>query len=366
MNKNLPPLDADLLEEAYHRLVAQLPHIPIDESRKGETIYDIIKSIPEAASFFRAIEQQPDVAAALRSSDNEHTIFLPSDPPGETSALSNDDMEAVLLHISPHYLTTEGFLHMPNVPTLLTPPKSNGPQILRTCPFSLGWHINDSARIVEGNIRASNGIIHKIDRTISSPPALLPTLEQSGLSFFRRAIHVSNLESLLVGDGIRGRTVFAPSDAAFKALGEEILHFLLETTEGQPYLVTLVKLHVCPNLTFFSNMIWPKNNTGQRQTSADGLRRIKGRQQQLIPTLLATGELGSDPVVLTITIARYNGLIAIGVNQNARLTQQDLATSDGVVQVIGRVLFPSVGTADVSEGQGGLEAFKARMTVYNK
>lgn len=354
-------VNPDILEHAYNELVETVPETPLDTSRATDSLYEIICAAADATVFSKLLKQDPRLVSLFQDpSSGEHTVFLPIDSAWEASQQSIEDILSV--HISPHYVTTEGLLHMPNVATILTPICSNGPQIVRTRFDSSGWNLNRTAHIVKGNIIAGNGVIHYTDHVLLPPPDILGVLElDDDLSTLRRAIRMTGLESEFTSADIKGRTLFAPTNLAFKALGEETLQFLFDTHAGVAYLKVLINLHFSPNVTFFSNLIWPKNNTGARQTSAEKPRRIKGRQSQTI----FTRPLSGGAAAILVTLARFNGMISMVVNHRSKVILQDLAGSDGVVHVIDKVLLPDAIWAPTRGGKDwGLDDLKECLADY--
>ncbi|KAH6658959.1 FAS1 domain-containing protein [Truncatella angustata] len=362
----------DELEKAYDQLVKQLPACSRDESSRGLTLYGFLQNDSASSEFCRLLDRCPRLVSLLQDTTQEHTIFLPANEYWRQEhrlreAAWGDAEDLISLHLSPHYVTTEGLLHMPNVPTLLNPAGLNGPQIIRARASGSRWELNSASHIVAGNIICSNGVIHRTDRPLVLAPNLMDVLEVNGLRLFRTAIkRVSDGE----GDAVfpsnsKGGTVFAPADDAFAKLGRPTVQFLFETEAGLPYLRALVQVHLVPDLTFFSNFIWPQNNTGGRQTSKDEPRTIKGRIRRVLPTMLKDTSAAGEAVTSDVTIVRYNCVISMYVNGRANVVQHDLAANDGVVQVLDEVLSP--GDRKVvqdGEGEVSLERFKDLLAPF--
>ncbi|XP_005374632.1 PREDICTED: stabilin-2 isoform X2 [Chinchilla lanigera] len=110
-------------------------------------------------------------------------------------------------------------------------------------------------KIVEGNIIASNGLIHILDTAMDK---IQPTFESnskqtimamipSRYRHFRTFLEKTNLKSALDGQGPGGPyTVFVPSDEALNNLKDGALHYLL-SPEGSPKLLELVRYHIVPS-----------------------------------------------------------------------------------------------------------------------
>lgn len=338
---------------------AKLPRI--DDS-KGQTIYEIIKGDADAAAFARLVEKLPRIHAMLQDDGSEYALFVPVNVEVEIPPSQQALEDLVSFHISPHYSTTNEFLYRTNIVTILVPPCSNGPQVIHTDVSASALLLNESSRIIKANIRARNGLVHYIDHPLYPPPSSLRVLESRGVGRFFKALQYSGLASACITTEIKGRTIFAPSDSAFGTFGWSTLDFLFRTAEGQPYPNALVRRHLCPGITFFSNCIWPKNNNGVRVTSEDEPRMIKGNQVQRIPTMLV---VDGEADMLDVRIGRCNRLISLEVDGTAKVVVQDLAASDGVVHIIDRLLLLlGAKTEEAEDDDAKFEAFKARMRPY--
>ncbi|TQV93289.1 fasciclin domain family protein [Cordyceps javanica] len=344
----------DDLEAAFRRIEDAHPITPSGNSQQSETIYNIIKGLPEASSYHRLLEQHPSLIALLADPSNgEFTLFLPVNAawqkdPGLAERVSGAAGSGALLsmHISPHFFGEAYLRSLTNIPTVYEPATSNGPQ---TFPLRLaaedGWIVGRSGRFVQPSIRAGNGIIHRVDEVMLPPAPLLEVLRaRGGYSTLLRAVRLTGFDEELAAQRGRGRggTLFAPSDQAFAALGPDALRFLTEDADGSKYLAALLRLHFCPARTFYTNFIWPKNNNGPRWTStaADQERIYKGSMGQELPSALGgEGEGGAGAASLSVSITRYMCLISMAVNA-APVVEQDITGSDGVAQGINDVLLP--------------------------
>lgn len=337
------PSDPDVLERHFNEAVVNLPFLTADETHKDQSISDILTQDPQATQFVSRLQQHSELLDKLSTStDGEHAVFVPVDRAWSPACGSHDDLSLLSNHISPHYFSTEWMTHMPNVATLLHPTGLNGPQILRTRFTPDGWHLNEIATLVKGNIVASNGVIHLVDQVLLPPLDLKHVISRKDeLSMFAQAIDICGLDATLNGTDPTGRTVFVPVNHAFESLGAEAVAFLFQSEEGRPYLEAIVNRHVCLGMTMYSNFIWPKNNTGARVTSRDERPRLKGRIKQDLPSLL-TGDEG-QAVSINVTVARYNGVIAMEVNGSSKVVLQDLPASNGVAHAIDSLLPPSRG-----------------------
>jgi transforming growth factor-beta-induced protein len=153
------------------------------------------------------------------ANDGPFTVFAPTDGAFDALGLTGDDLLAVpnlkeilLYHVLPAALDGNAVAAESALETLLCKDVTvtNTPE---------GLFINES-KVILGNIEASNGIVHVIDAVLLPPT--LPTIVDIAVSDGR----FTNLVAAVVQEGLADTlandgpfTVFAPTDAAFDALG---------------------------------------------------------------------------------------------------------------------------------------------------
>lgn len=364
------PSDPDALEALFNEDISNLQDFPFDTSRTDKSVLEILRAEPKASVFFSLIEKHADLLSLLQDPSNgEYTVFVPLDSAwkldGEllSQVQEDEDVRRSVLsaHISPHYVTTEGLTLMSNVRTLLKPSNANGWQIIRA-QRSHKYEINEIATLTTGNITAKNGILHFIDRALAPPPSALGVVQsRSELDIFNKALGELGLTDDL--EGVKGRTFFAPTDDAFKKLGADTLDFLFDAGKGHRYLRALVKYHISPNVTFYTNMIWPQNDTGHRIPSSEKIKAIKGQQTKKLATL-AVDVANGQPAHLAVHIARYKDLIPLTLNDNSHVVAHDIQADDGVVQVVDAVLLPDEGSPSSASGAITLEELKQLLAPF--
>ncbi len=167
----------------------------------------------------------------------------------------------------------------------------------------------NGANIIATDIVTENGVIHLIDGVLTENLDIVDVATVNGFSTLTAAVGAANLVDALRGDG--PFTVFAPTNAAFDALGEDVIAALLDA--GNIDLLTgVLGFHVVPGVAAFSGDL----TDGQMVTTLEG--------EQL--TIGVSGE----------------GVTVNGVS----VVAADVAASNGVVHVIGEVLVPSVDIVD--------------------
>lgn len=109
-------------------------------------------------------------------------------------------------------------------------------------------------KIIEGNIIASNGILHILDRAMdkmaptfkSNPEQTIMTMLQPRYSKFRSLLEKTNMGHAYDGDGAgEPCTIFVPSNEALNNMEDGTLDYLL-SPEGSQKLLELVRYHIVP------------------------------------------------------------------------------------------------------------------------
>lgn len=168
-----------------------------------------------------------------------------------------------------------------------------------------------AAKVTQTDIVASNGVIHVLDTVLD--PADKPTdivqtaIDAGDFTALAGALTKADLVSTLQGPG--PFTVFAPTDAAFKKLGDI-------SGLGKEALTPILTYHVLPGKTLAADVV-----------KADGTR--------VATALSASGGANADKKV-KVTVAGGKVRLDYAVN----VTATDIIATNGVVHVIDNVLSP--------------------------
>lgn len=221
----------------------------------GHTIYDIAKENGNFTQLVGAVE-----AAGLKStleSDGPFTVFAPTDEAFAALAASGIDPEAtlsniLLYHVVPGSLKAADVLAAGELKSAFegksfTVAVTGGNAVITT-PDGV------TATIIMTDIEASNGIIHVIDAVIPPPVNALDLspLGDANKTIAEIAVANGNFDTLVAALDAAGLvsvfaspgdyTVFAPTDDAFAALGEETINALLADPKGD--LTKILTYHV--------------------------------------------------------------------------------------------------------------------------
>jgi len=162
----------------------------------------------------------------------------------------------------------------------------------------------DGVLVSTADIEASNGTVHLVSGVLTEALSLVTLAELTpALSALVAAVDAAGLREALQGDGGgAGYTVFAPSNAAFDALDEDL-------PADPQALAPILQQHVLLTRTLAGAL-------------ADG---------QVLTTLAG----------VTLTVERDGGTVRlVGPRNRVEVVQADLRGSNGIVHVIDGVLLP--------------------------
>ncbi|MCY7358582.1 MAG: fasciclin domain-containing protein, partial [Rudanella sp.] len=172
----------------------------------------------------------------------------------------------------------------------------------------------NAGRVVQPDIGANNSVMYVLDNVLPIPSQTTVELlrTNAGLSFFRLAVErVGNpVSAVLLSPTERGITVFAPSNAAFRAAGFTTEDAVRSADVAR--LTEIMRYHIINSRAFS-----PTLRTGELTT-------VQGT-----PLMIAINPKGT-----TVT-GKGNPAVA------GNLLQTDLTSTNGVVHVIDRVLLPT-------------------------
>jgi transforming growth factor-beta-induced protein len=167
--------------------------------------------------------------------------------------------------------------------------------------------INGNARVVLGNLRASNGAVHAIDKVLV-PSFLTNDLVDVAVSsanfktLVAAVVAVDGLAEVLKGGTF---TIFAPDDAAFAKLGTATINGLLADPNR---LAEILKYHVVPGIVTAQDLKDGKVTTVQGGTIDVAVgNRLRSTTLNGDVTVTATNILASNGVIHVIVSADMEG-----------------------------------------------------------
>ena len=232
------------------------PEEPVAESPPPElgTIVDIARDAGSFSTLLTALEAA-GLDATLDDEDGSFTVFAPTDaafealPEGTLDALLGD-IDA-LTDVLLYHVITDSVVDADTALSLAgtTQVMANGTKLAITLRGD-ALYLNESL-VIDTDIEASNGVIHVIDAVLT--PTVIGEPEGSIVDLALASPDLTTLVTALQAAGLVDTladedavfTVFAPTNEAFSALGEEAIAALLSDTEA---LTDVLLYHVVGNL----------------------------------------------------------------------------------------------------------------------
>jgi uncharacterized surface protein with fasciclin (FAS1) repeats len=311
--------------------------IMVDRPRHGRrrsnlTIYELINKSNHTTKFAKLVDKYESIVKLLNSTKANYTLFVPIDEafehvPKHHKKFGEEFIENLLsYHIGLGQRPAYSLLSTHTIPTALNETWLGGlPQRLRSRVGLRGAKINFYSKLVAADILAANGVIHAVSRILVPPPMVGRelTLFPSAFSTLLLAYDKTDFVSFIHGLKTNGTTVFAPTNAAFAALGPKANAFLFNTEIGLKFLRALLKYQIAANATLYSDAYYHGNSLANQY----------GQFRMDLPTLLGDKSI-------TVNFAHFGGIIRMRVNGRVPVVVQDGIAKNGVIHVVGRVPIP--------------------------
>ncbi|MDF9799471.1 putative surface protein with fasciclin (FAS1) repeats [Catalinimonas alkaloidigena] len=280
----------------------------IDDGESELTIYEEIADSPDFTLLAAAIDKA-NLADQL-DSEGSFTLLAPSDNAFISAGITNldnysaDELADILeYHVINEELLIEDFVESKEEETL------DG--TLYVIPTEQSIYLNANAQFVRPvNVDATNGVIHVVDNVLEEPQNNVAEIigDDEDLAILQEAIAQAGISDVLTQEG--PYTIFAPTDAAFEKLFDELgVSSLAELSSDQ--LTDILQYHVIEERTFS-----PELEAGSQSTL-----------------------LGEN-----FTITFDNAILLVDDNEtteNAVVVAGDRLGNNGVVHYIDEVMLPS-------------------------
>ncbi|KAI9498164.1 FAS1 domain-containing protein [Zychaea mexicana] len=192
-------------------VLAQDTIVDVLSNNGASKLHDLLMNNPSHGSLVEYMTQ----------SDASYTLFAPSDDAMEKAGIANDGdyTDRIRYHIVPDKRLSAGDIdneHRLRNSSLIPAHGKNHhvPLLIGTGPDGV-WSYGNKSRIVKGDIQASNGVVHIIERALEMPGSaewVLQSLPQT--RDFAQKLKSSNMSLQLFTHA----TVFAPTNDAVKRL----------------------------------------------------------------------------------------------------------------------------------------------------
>lgn len=306
---------------------------PVANDPPAEQVGNIVEVASDAGSFTTLITavESAGLDSTLADETASFTVFAPTDD--AFAALGQDTIDALLADtdkltsiLTYHVLSGDPVASEAAISLAgSTVETVNGAKVAITVRD--GELFINNAKVTSADIEASNGIIHVLDAVITPPEQTVvegtivdAALATESLSTLVTAVQAAGLDSVLA-DPEATFTVFAPTNDAFAALGEETIAALLGDIDT---LSNILLFHVVPEVAVDS-----------------------------ITALSLFGEMVEMANGDSVTVSVEEGVLKIN---GASVTIADIVTDNGIVHVIDTVLTPpepALGTiVDVAVADG--------------
>ena len=155
----------------------------------------------------------------------------------------------------------------------------------------------NQAKITETNLLANNGTVHVINAVLTVPTTIYDTLTTYGLTSLKGAVDAAGLATALQGSGTF--TVFAPTNAAFSALGS--------SAPTGTALANALQYHVLTSTVKASAAI----TVATSASPANQVGTLLGANKKITLTVVSGGLRVNDVPVTSFNIRATNGVVHV-------------------------------------------------------
>lgn len=294
----------------YINYVVETPVRPPAARDATQTIYEIISEIVNLSTLASLVSSRGQ-EEILQTLDGEGpvTLFAPLDSAFDAlfadvqpSSITDEELSNTLnYHIVAGRLLKRhlimggrGVIYSLNGDTIAY--KVNGRQVI----------LNNEALIIKGNIRATNGVIHVIDRVLLPGPSdtIAAKLEEAGnFNTLLELLRATDLLELFEDPNGGPYTLFAPTDEAFAALLAETGFTIPQLITDFAALTSILLYHVVDGVFTSADL-----------ADVNSLESVEGESIAVDGTTL---------------------------NSEAEIIEADILASNGIIHTIDAVLVPS-------------------------
>lgn len=290
-----------------------------DDPGPTENLLEVMQTDPDVALFLDALElanltpilTQFSSVTVFAPTNTAFSAFLANEDATSAGDIPVDELTPFLLYqLLPGGLRSENFQSVYYFSANSFSPDSQSVILLANVnPSTNQITINDQATVIESNIEAQNGFIHKTDSVLTPPTAWELIRKNNNFSTFEQALIRLGLDDSLASESLI--TVFAPPNRAF----DELLASLPGVDDLDDFsdeqLDRIIRFHLVPDNYISVELIIAE-----------------------LPTFL-DGEL-----LRVESISAGSGGLSTSVNLQTAVLLSDVQGTNGVIHVVNEVLDP--------------------------
>lgn len=278
---------------------------------QSTTVYEELKRNENYTSLVGEIDKWPGLVTLLNDSNENTTIFAPTDAALNRTILPTGQalLDLLTYHTIPGSVLSNQLVSGSLVDTrLIVASLNNESQVVKIFINGTDYYVNDQYISISNDVVATNGVIHRIEGVLFPPGNVSSIVKADNLTLF---------EYLLSSVGLTFQdnntiTAVTPTDKAFNDLPDPLTTYLTSnTTEARADLINILTYHFAPSVNYAANL------TGQKA----------------VQSYLA-GE------VWNFEKTTVNGTMVFLINNNTA-AEEDVLASNGVVQELNGVLIPT-------------------------
>ncbi|KAJ3215900.1 hypothetical protein HDU67_010202 [Dinochytrium kinnereticum] len=282
----------------------------------GQTIVEALVADPEAATLVKVASDIDGVVDLLAGVDGPVTLFAPTNAAFDKLIEAKADLsdkkavgDILFYHVVPgtSYSPTAGSTVLS---TLLKPEGLDNQPVVAAFDgktVTIKYRLSGAKVVKSTPILKGKGVIHFIDTVLLPPQDIVTVATNGDLTSLLSTIEFAGIGATVAG--LKGVTIFAPTNAAFEAIAEVTKDLSKEV------ITDVLTLHVVPTVVFSPAI-------------------IKAESIPAVETLLKDQTLAAAFDGKAVTVA------GLGNKTPATVVLADIVFNGGVVHVIDTVLLP--------------------------
>ncbi|ORX94089.1 Fasciclin-domain-containing protein [Basidiobolus meristosporus CBS 931.73] len=343
------------------------------EIDSGSTVYDTLKKESRFSEVSILIEADKLLLSRLQDPGRQTTFFAPTNEAisrflnrretGPTEEESLRKLQQIIrYHAVPGSLLAQKLLVTPVAKTFHKEDYLEGKsQRIKISQVDDGLRLNEEVLVKEVDLVASNGVIHVVQELLAEPSIVTKTLVEhpNKFSALNLALQITGLDRFL--SEVRGVTLLAPSNLAFRNLGCKSINRLF-SPQGRKDLEKILRHHMSLEVAYSSSFkhLSPADSSTSEEVTSSSKHKRKHKHSRKNKRKHKRKDKckhkhkykcdhpfrkSKDLSMLFGDEARFvvresPNQAGLWVDYDSRVLHTDLINKNGVVHVIDRVLVP--------------------------